>query len=62
MADWRAAGLSTLTDGMLFTQRERVVELALKGKLPGVYPVACLVCLPKFPSCRRTIRSSRRVI
>jgi len=40
MADWRAAGLSTLTDGMLFTQRERVVELALKGKLPGVYPEA----------------------
>ena len=40
MADWRAAGLSTLTDGMLFTQRERVVELAHKGKLPGVYPEA----------------------
>src|SRR5262245_22996954 len=40
MADWRAAGLSTLTDGMLFTQRERVVELALKGKLAGVYPEA----------------------
>jgi putative tryptophan/tyrosine transport system substrate-binding protein len=40
MADWRADGLSTFTDGMLFSQRDRVVELALKSKLPGVYPEA----------------------
>lgn len=40
MADWRADGLVTLADGMLFNQRERVVEFALKSKLPGVYPEA----------------------
>ena len=40
LADWHANGLVTLTDGMLFSQRDRVVELALKGKLPGVYPEA----------------------
>lgn len=40
MADWRADGLVTLTDGMLFSQRDRVVELALKSKLPGVFPEA----------------------
>ena len=52
MADWRAAGLSTLTDGMLFTQRERVVELALKGKLPGVYPEAEFVAPRSFDVAR----------
>jgi putative tryptophan/tyrosine transport system substrate-binding protein len=40
MADWPADGLVTLTDGMLFSQRDRVVELALKSKLPAVYPEA----------------------
>jgi putative ABC transport system substrate-binding protein len=40
LADWHANGLVTLTDGMLFSQRDRVVELALKSKLPGVYPEA----------------------
>jgi putative ABC transport system substrate-binding protein len=40
MADWRADGLVTLTDGMLFSQRDRVAELALKSKRPGVYPEA----------------------
>jgi putative tryptophan/tyrosine transport system substrate-binding protein len=40
MAGWRADGLVNLADAMLFTQRERVVELALKGRLPGVYPEA----------------------
>ena len=40
IADWRADGLVTLTDGMLFSQRARVVELALKSKLPAVYPEA----------------------
>ena len=40
MADWGADGLVTLTDGMLFSQRDRVAELALKNKRPGVYPEA----------------------
>ena len=40
IADWRAGGLVTLADGMLFNQRERVVEFMLKSKLPGVYPEA----------------------
>jgi putative ABC transport system substrate-binding protein len=40
MADWPANGLVTLTDGMLFSQRDRVVELALKSKLPALYPEA----------------------
>jgi putative ABC transport system substrate-binding protein len=40
MADWRANGLVTLTDGMLFSQRARVVELARKSRLPSVYPEA----------------------
>jgi putative ABC transport system substrate-binding protein len=40
IADWRADGLVTLTDGMLFSQRARVVGLALKSKLPAVYPEA----------------------
>ena len=40
MADWRADGLVTLTDGMLFSQRARVVESARKSKLPAVYPEA----------------------
>jgi putative tryptophan/tyrosine transport system substrate-binding protein len=37
MADWRADGLVTLTDGMLFSQRARVTELALKSKRSAVY-------------------------
>jgi putative tryptophan/tyrosine transport system substrate-binding protein len=40
LADWQADGLVTLTDGMLFSQRDRVVELASKSKVPGVYPEA----------------------
>ena len=40
MTDWRADGLVTLTDGMLFSQRARVTDLALKSKRPGVYPEA----------------------
>jgi putative tryptophan/tyrosine transport system substrate-binding protein len=40
IADWRAEGMVTLTDGMLFSQREQVVDLALKNKLPGLYPEA----------------------
>src|SRR5262249_38729340 len=37
---WRADGLVTLTDGMLFSQRVGVTELALQSKLPAVYPEA----------------------
>jgi putative tryptophan/tyrosine transport system substrate-binding protein len=40
MVDWRADGMVSLSDAMLFTQRGRVVELALKSKLPAVYPEA----------------------
>jgi putative tryptophan/tyrosine transport system substrate-binding protein len=37
MADWHADGLVTLTDGMLASNVDRVVELASKNKLPAVY-------------------------
>jgi putative tryptophan/tyrosine transport system substrate-binding protein len=40
MADWHADGLVTLTDGMLFSNRDRVAALALASKLPAVYPEA----------------------
>jgi putative ABC transport system substrate-binding protein len=45
MADWRADGLVTLTDGMLFSQRARVTELALRSKRPAVYPEAEFVAV-----------------
>ena len=38
--DWRANGIITLADGLLFSQREQIVTWALKRKLPGVYPEA----------------------
>jgi putative tryptophan/tyrosine transport system substrate-binding protein len=38
MAEWRADGLITLPDGMLYSQRERVVALARINRLAGVYP------------------------
>jgi ABC-type uncharacterized transport system substrate-binding protein len=40
IADWHADGLVTLTDGMLFSNRDRVAALALASKLPAVYPEA----------------------
>jgi ABC-type uncharacterized transport system substrate-binding protein len=40
MVEWRADALSTLNDGMFFSQRERIVELAKKSKLPAVHPEA----------------------
>jgi putative tryptophan/tyrosine transport system substrate-binding protein len=40
IVDWNASGLVSLSDAMLFTQRDRVVELAFKNKLPAVYPEA----------------------
>jgi putative tryptophan/tyrosine transport system substrate-binding protein len=38
MAEWHADGLITLPDGMLYSQRERVVALARINRLAGVYP------------------------
>jgi putative ABC transport system substrate-binding protein len=38
MAEWRADGLITLNDGMLFSQRERVAALARESRLAGVHP------------------------
>ena len=38
MVEWRADGVITLADALLFSQRERVVALALNNKLPGVHP------------------------
>ena len=40
IVEWRAEGLSTLSDAMLFSHRDRVTELALRSKLPAVYPEA----------------------
>ena len=38
--EWRANGIITLADGLLFSRREQVVTWALKRRLPGVYPEA----------------------
>jgi putative ABC transport system substrate-binding protein len=64
LGDWRADGLITLPDGFLFSQRERVVELALKSKLPGVYPEAEFVAAgglasygPSLPDLFRRVAS-----
>jgi putative ABC transport system substrate-binding protein len=38
MTRWRASALATLNDAMFFSQRERVVELAAKNRLPAMYP------------------------
>ena len=38
MMAWRADGVNTLNDAMLFSQRERVVKLTLDNKLAGVHP------------------------
>jgi putative tryptophan/tyrosine transport system substrate-binding protein len=38
MAEWRADGLITLNDGMLYSQRERIVALARESRLAGVHP------------------------
>ena len=40
MVDWSAGGMVSLSDAMLFTQRDRIVELELKSRLPAVYPEA----------------------
>ena len=40
MADWRADGVTTLNDGMFFSQRERIVALAKNYRLASVHPEA----------------------
>jgi putative tryptophan/tyrosine transport system substrate-binding protein len=40
MVEWRANGVITLNDALLFSQRNRIVELALKHRVPGVHPEA----------------------
>ena len=41
MADWRADGVTTLNDGMFFSQRERIVlALAKNYRFPSVHPEA----------------------
>lgn len=38
MTRWRASALTTLNDAMFFSQRQRIVELAAKNRLPAIYP------------------------
>jgi putative ABC transport system substrate-binding protein len=40
MVDASAGGMVSLSDAMLFTQRDLIVELELKSRLPAVYPEA----------------------
>jgi putative ABC transport system substrate-binding protein len=40
MVEWQANGVITLNDAMLFSQRERVVTLALDNKLAAIHPEA----------------------
>jgi putative ABC transport system substrate-binding protein len=37
---WSASALTTLGDAMFFSQRQRVVELAARNRLPAMYPEA----------------------
>jgi putative tryptophan/tyrosine transport system substrate-binding protein len=41
--EWRADGVTTLNDGMLYSQRERVVTLARESRLAGVHPETAFV-------------------
>jgi putative ABC transport system substrate-binding protein len=38
VARWGGNGLSTLNDAMFYSERERIVKLALKHRLPAIYP------------------------
>jgi putative ABC transport system substrate-binding protein len=38
MVEWRADGVTTLNDGMFYSERERVVMLARENRLAGVHP------------------------
>lgn len=35
---WGASALSTVNDAMFFSQRQRIVELAARNRLPAIYP------------------------
>ena len=43
MVEWRADGVITLNDGMLYSQRERVVTLARESRLASMYPETAFV-------------------
>jgi hypothetical protein len=43
MVEWRAEGVTTLSDGMFFSRRERIVALTQEKKLPGVHPESAFV-------------------
>lgn len=38
MARWGANGLNTLNDAMFYSEREHIVDLAAKHRLPAIYP------------------------
>ena len=38
MGNWQADGLITLADALLFSERARIVSLAMQHRLPGVHP------------------------
>jgi putative ABC transport system substrate-binding protein len=40
MVEWQANGVITINDALLFSQRERIVTLALNNKLAAVHPEA----------------------
>lgn len=40
MSAEHAAAVLVLTDSMLLTYRKRIVELAAKNRLPGMYPIS----------------------
>jgi putative ABC transport system substrate-binding protein len=43
MVEWRADGVITLNDGMLYSQRERVVMLAQENRLASLHPETAFV-------------------
>jgi putative tryptophan/tyrosine transport system substrate-binding protein len=43
MIEWRAEGMITLNDGMLYSQRERVVMLARENRLASLHPETAFV-------------------
>jgi putative tryptophan/tyrosine transport system substrate-binding protein len=43
MVEWRADGVTTINDGMFYSQRERVVMLARESRLAGVHPETAFV-------------------
>jgi len=43
MVEWRANGVTTLNDGMFYSQRERIVLLTRENRLPSVHPETAFV-------------------